>query len=78
LSETYGEFITQWKQNTSDPSTDINFYGLRDFYNLIGTFNDLIKNNTNKDKLEDIIDNYCDLAIYRNFNGQRNGYEFFK
>jgi hypothetical protein len=34
----------------------------------------LIKANANKNKLEDMIDDFCDLAIYKNFNGQRNGY----
>jgi hypothetical protein len=44
----------------------------------VRTLIDLIKGNANKEKLEDIIDDFCDLAIYRNFNGQRKSYELFK
>jgi hypothetical protein len=42
LSDTYFEFINKWKQNSSSRAMK-DFYGLRDFYNLIRTLNDLMK-----------------------------------
>jgi hypothetical protein len=54
------------------------FFGLRDFYNLIRTLTDLIKEKKDKNQLDNIIDECCDKAIYRNFSGLSKGYEQFK
>jgi hypothetical protein len=51
---------------------------LRDFYSLIRTLADLIKAKKDNNLIDDIIDECCDLSIYRNFSGQAKGYKLFK
>jgi hypothetical protein len=43
LSDTYNEFIHEWRRKETSSDVVQNFYGLRDFYNLMRTIADLIK-----------------------------------
>jgi hypothetical protein len=53
-----------------------NFYSLKDFYSLIYTLIDLLKKKTNRNSVSQKMGEVLDEAIYRNFNGQPESFEF--